>query len=422
MSENDSKIPKWLRDTQIRSWEPEILLSGIVLFGLFRVPGLLDDFLWYVKNNISATEDWDNFVSFMKVAVYWLITGLFLHLIARGLWIGLVGLSYVFPKGVNKEKLAFKYGFKNTILRIPFPVDSIERLERLCSSLFSIAFMLFMSIIGAYLYIFVVLFIPIIGFTLVTDYTVYDQPEWFDYYLFTVVIISAIYLLDFVTSGLLKRIPIFSKVYYPVHKVISTLTLSPIYRPIYYSLVSNFNRWWISLFYLVFFVSTITMAMKMNSSSGQVDNWTNIELFSRRTTHSIFSGYYEDRNVSYSSFNVQIPSDVIESNVLRVFININMDYHDRIKASCEYDSLSEVVNNLDSLKLSCVTNYYHLLLNDSLVTDYQMKFYNNQRTSQKGVLCYLDIRNLDMGYQELKLTRPDTSRVISRVPFYRVKD
>lgn len=422
MSENDSKIPKWLRDTQIRSWEPEILLSGIVLFGLFRVPGLLDDFLWYVKNNISATEDWDNFVSFMKVAVYWLITGLFLHLIARGLWIGLVGLSYVFPKGVNKEKLAFKYGFKNTILRIPFPVDSIERLERLCSSLFSIAFMLFMSIIGAYLYIFVVLFIPIIIFTLISDYTIYNQPEWFDYYVMTVLVISGIYLLDFVTSGLLKRIPIFSKYYYPIHKVISTLTLSPIYRPIYYSLVSNFNRWWISLFYLIFFVSTIAMAMKMNSSSGQVDNWTNIELYSRRTSLNVFSGYYEDRNVEYSSFNVQIPSDVIETNVLRVFININMNYHDMIKEACQYDSLSEVVKNVDSLRLTCVTDYYHLFLNDSLVTDYQMKFHDNQRTSQKGVLCYLDIRNLDMGYQELKLTRPDTSRVISRVPFYRVKD
>ncbi len=417
---SDNKIPKWLRDTQIRSWEPEILLSGIVLFGLFKVPDLLDEFLWYAKNNLSGTEDWNNFVGFMKVAIYWLITGLFLHLIARGLWIGLVGLSYVFPNGVNKGKLNFKYGFQQTVQKIPLPVDSIEKLERICSSLFSIAFMLFMSIVGAYIYIFVVIFLPLLITVYWGNYDFFNSPAWLDYYVIIVLVISIIYLIDFLTSGLLKRIPVFSKVYYPVYKVISFLTLSPVYRPIYYSLVSNFNRWWISLFYFIFLVTTFTLAMQIKDANGQVDHWTNLELFSRDTEYNSFSGYYEDRNDRYASFRVQIPTDVIENNVLRVFINLHIEYQDAIKETCEYDSLSATVSNVDSLKLSCVSNYFHLYLDDSLVTEYPVRFHHNQRTDQKGILCYLDIRGLTMDQHELKVTRPDSTRVLSRVPFYKV--
>ena len=43
--EKQSIVPKWLTELQQRSWEPEILLSGIVLYGMFKVPDLLDDFL-----------------------------------------------------------------------------------------------------------------------------------------------------------------------------------------------------------------------------------------------------------------------------------------------------------------------------------------------------------------------------------------
>ena len=415
---SEDKTPKWLRDTQIRSWEPEILLSGIVLFGLFRIPGLLDDLLWYIKNNVSTTNDWDNFISVMKVAIYWLITGLFLHLITRGLWIGLVGLSYVFPNGVKKDKLNFKYGFKNTILRIPFPVDSIEKLERLCSSLFSIAFMLFMSIVGAYLYIFVVLFIPVILLVQIGGYTWADDLPIFEAYVIVIASLSLVYLIDFLTSGLLKRIPYFSKVYYPIHKVISALTLAPIYRPIYYSLVSNFNRWWISIFYVFFFVSTIYMSQRLQDGSGQRDPWSYIDMYSAHTKYNAFSGYYEDRNEEYVSFKAQIPSDVIDSNVLRLFITLNVDNQPKIKKYYNYDSLSTTIRNRDSLKLACVKDYFRILIGDSLVTDYSARFQHNQKSDQRGVVNYIDISSLEDDLYTVHITEPD-STVISRISFYK---
>ena len=81
----------------------EILLSGIVLYGMFKVPELLDAFLNYFKLNIySSVQDLDNLIALFKMGIYWLITGLILHLICRGIWIGMVGLSYTFSNGIRK--------------------------------------------------------------------------------------------------------------------------------------------------------------------------------------------------------------------------------------------------------------------------------------------------------------------------------
>ncbi len=417
---SDQKTPKWLKDTQIRSWEPEILLSGIVLFGLFKIPEQLDNLLWYVKNNISGSGDWNNFVSMMKVAIYWLITGLFLHLIARGLWVGLVGLSYVFPDGVNKEKLNFKYGFKNTILKIPFPVDSIEKLERLCSSLFSISFMLFMSIVGAYIYLFITIILPVVLLFRVFEFETNNNVV-FGIYILTILASGLLYMIDFLTSGLLKRIKYFSKVYYYIHRIISFLTLSPIYRPIYYSLVSNFNRWWISGFYIVFVVSTIWLSDQIGEFDKHDDNWSSIETYSDDLDYNMFSGYYENRNEKFASFQAQIPSDVIEEDYLRLFINLNVQYQERIKEHCLYDSLIETVDNLDSLKLTCVESFYHVWVDDSLISDPPMKFHYNQKSQQRGVVSYLDISWLDQNMHEVKITRAPNDRVVSQIPFFRVK-
>jgi hypothetical protein len=92
------KAPKWLRELQLRSWEPEILLSGIVLYGMFQVPDLLDQAYFFFRTNIFDAGDVENLIALLKVATYWLIFGLILHLISRGIWVGMIGLSFTFPK------------------------------------------------------------------------------------------------------------------------------------------------------------------------------------------------------------------------------------------------------------------------------------------------------------------------------------
>lgn len=117
--------PKWLDELQQKSWEPEILLSGIVLYGMFQAPGLLDSFLAFAKLNIDGNfNSLDNLVALLKIGFYWLTLGLILHLISRGIWVGMVGLSFTFPDGIKKENLKLSPRFRKRVDRIP----SIEQI------------------------------------------------------------------------------------------------------------------------------------------------------------------------------------------------------------------------------------------------------------------------------------------------------
>ena len=254
-----SIVPNWLKELQQRSWEPEILLSGIVLYGMFKVPDLLDQLLKFFKVNIFGnTSDINNLVALFKMGIYWLIGGLILHLICRGVWIGMVGLSYTFPDGIQQDKLDYRGGFKEKISKTPSYEKIVIRLEKISSSLFSVSFMLFMSLIGGYLYFLVLIVIP---FTIA--FVVFEMRwdgilfSYFQGHVIVVLSIGMIALIDFVTLGYFRRYKLFYKIFWPIHKVISILTLSKFYRPVYYGLVTNFNKWILFLSLLVFAFGSI---------------------------------------------------------------------------------------------------------------------------------------------------------------------
>ena len=205
-SKHEFEKPAWLNELQQKSWEPEILLSGIVLYGMFQIPDLLDSFLEFGNDNLfGSTTDLDNFVSSIKVALYWLIGTLILHLISRGIWVGMVGLSYTFPNGINRDRLKMSGKFTNTIDKIPAFEQIIVNLEKISSALFSIAFMLFMIMIGAYLFLLILLIIPILSLSFVMGFDDGSAEGFIDTYAIIILVIGTVALIDFVTLGLLKR-------------------------------------------------------------------------------------------------------------------------------------------------------------------------------------------------------------------------
>ncbi|MCE2495881.1 MAG: hypothetical protein J4F31_04790 [Flavobacteriales bacterium] len=72
MKEQSSQ-PKWLTRVQEQSWEPEILISGIVLIILTRLPGGIDDFVMFLKTQspwiLFYTNLPENLSAFLKVAI-----------------------------------------------------------------------------------------------------------------------------------------------------------------------------------------------------------------------------------------------------------------------------------------------------------------------------------------------------------------
>lgn len=428
MSQPDSipEKPQWLSELQQKSWEPEILLSGIVLYGMFQAPGLLDDLLAYAKLNIWGNfTDLDNMIALLKIALYWLTLGLILHLVSRGIWVGMVGLSFTFPNGINKEKLKLSPEFQNRMDRIPPIQQIIINLEKLCSSLFSISFMMFMIIIGGYLFVLITLIIPIVSFIIyIGPQNIKDSSELaIQIYAYVALGIALIALFDFVTLGLLKRISWLSRIYYPLHRFVSALSLARFYRPIYFTLITNYNRWKIGVFLVVFVFGSVFMMGRI-AWSGSIpgESWTRLTFWNNNQNVASFSGNYDDQNDAFHSVQAHIQSDIISENTIRLFTVLRIGVEDSIKKHCNYDSLLQLDTANYYVELHCASKFYQVLLDDQKLDSVDWLFHYKQKTNQRGLLTYLDITDLPRGIHNLTIMGPDEmyeNRKFSVIPFYR---
>ena len=94
------------RDTT-PTWEVELLISGVAVFAMLQLPGLLDDALFTLRPRLDT--GWHQPLKIMHM--YFKATAVILamtfavHLFLRAHWIALVGMHSVYPGGVRWDKL-----------------------------------------------------------------------------------------------------------------------------------------------------------------------------------------------------------------------------------------------------------------------------------------------------------------------------
>jgi len=424
MSKN-SVLPSWLKKTQHNSWEPEIFISGIVLFGLIQLPQYLQEFRFYFSREIfGISNDIDNLVAIMSTSIQWMIIGLVLHLFFRGVWIGLVGLSYVFPNGINHDRLNYKGKFENKIKLIPDFTNQIIRLEKISSSIFSSTYLIFMCIIGAYFYLVAMLIIPFYLFLLLSDYTFADLIRdeslvgLINIYAILVMLVGLIYMVDFLSLGVLKRSKRLNKIFYPLYQLISFITFSALYRNIYYLLVSNFKRWKVVTFLVSFIVITFFMINFNASRDSLSSNFSRLELFSSSIGNYSSSEYYASMNPSDKYQKASIQSDIVSEDVLRLFITHQVNFEDSVKANCNY-VVPEESSDINKLKLECLQSFYIVNVNDSIAKTSKWMFHKDPSTGHRGIMTYVDISHLERGLHKLDIDLKNWfhKKYVS-IPFY----
>lgn len=143
MNQTKQEKPEWLSKLEAESWQAELLISGIAIFGSFQLPYLLDKLVELAIVTVPVSDFTILYAFFVVLimGVYIIIAGLLIHFILRAFWIGLVGFNSVYPNGLNKENDTF-YS-KSFLLRISekLPKDSnstIRALDNICSTIYSI--------------------------------------------------------------------------------------------------------------------------------------------------------------------------------------------------------------------------------------------------------------------------------------------
>ena len=141
------KKPKWLRKLEQESWQAELIISGLAIYGALQFP----DYIEYLANWSITFFQPENYMFLYLFFIYLFCASTFLiicfvvHFVMRAVWIGLLGLNYVFPKGINYDFEQYSPLFMKKLQeKVPNNHEDILRLEKACSAMFGIATSLMM--------------------------------------------------------------------------------------------------------------------------------------------------------------------------------------------------------------------------------------------------------------------------------------
>jgi hypothetical protein len=407
------KVPRWLRHIQQNSWEPEILLSGFVLVGLLQVPPAVYRISAFLRAE-ALHDNMSGLFTALQQAVYILIFGLILHLFLRSVWVGLVGLSYVFPKGIRPGHLPYTAPYINQVEALPSLEQQIMQLEKVCSSIFATCFFLMMMILGAIIgsTVFVAVFLGIE--LLLGAVAGLSIIPLIDPYLDTILLmVIAVISIDFIGIGLFRRHRIPAKLYYPLHRVVGWITLSRFYRPIYYLFATNVSMLWLSTFFVLFALLTV-LGLNTLSRSPDQHPLSYTGLYSRESPWGLFSPYFADRNEHWSSMVLEIPSPVVKGRYLELRLKHHILYERHILRDCAGEQAG------DSLKLACVNRFYRVYLDGAELEEPGWMYYFHQKERRKGFISFVDVSALEPGRHTVEIfARMEEPRTLARTVFFR---
>lgn len=415
------RLSSWLDNLQRESWQLELVISG---FSIFLLLGGWD-WIGSVEYQIVLLHQ-DAEVFFLlkalyvvaKIAYASLLGCLLIHVALRGLWIAAVGLRSV-SGDINYEELSYQPFFLDRLRKNMGTFDGyIERLERYCSVMFSLAFLLIFCFLSMSTW-------ALVAIGIQAAWTRIFNIEWQGtgifggggFISFFVMIMGLLYMVDFVTLGWLKRNRWLSRPYYYLYRIMGWVTLAGIYRPLYHNLIDNrFGRKLaIALPFVIFFMIVAFSFERVSydyhpGTIGDGTMW-------------VYNNNYDDtaNNPIARSWLMSLASRYPQNNYVEAFIPyIPINHNDLLLLA---DSTLEVAkytgttfrgaidlgnrNNPDAdltALMEAFQTIHRLYLNDSLLTSVNPKFYLHPEREQPGLLYMVPTHDLPVGEHQIRMT------------------
>ena len=379
---SDSNDKKWFEKVRFNSWEVEILIVACILAFLFNIPESLNDYI--LQNRASDHFDWrghksnvGNFwygIGIYKLAIIYIVmlciliakVTFCLYIFLRGFWVAAIGISSVFPKGVDVKRLNFSSDFHKLLPKNSFD-HFIERLDNICSSIFGLGFLVafFLLSLTVYMILSSVFIMPFqYFFQAITDGII----TWILIILWGV---GVIFFLDILLLGLFKKIKwkVFSFPYSKVYKLLRIITLFFIYEPMYYLFISNV-RLKASLFFLLSLIAIPIVSNQLDSDGYISFSYNDIH----QSKTFMLNKHYEDRLLtSMENFGSTrfpfINSEIISGSYLKLNIPFHPYIHSSLDSACGITSqiMADDQNIENEILLDCINNVYAIYIDDDTI-------------------------------------------------------
>ncbi len=362
----------WLENLQRNSWEPEVIISGIILAFLFAFPSKIYAFAARLIQDVGL-----HFVGGMLVLLYLsAIISVFkiffvVHLALRFIWAGLLGLSYAFPQGVinkNLFKASQQYEYKK-------PGELVLQMERICSMTFAYPISQVFLILIFTVYLGFLLFIYV----------------WLDISFAIVYLIFMVSLLGFVTMLLAKK-----KSRWKENFATSMMgSVGAIYQ-------SNLGKWFSILYGAIIMIFAMPLIYEDVKDFSMFFNETNLLEREREwPTKGLTYADFHNEESRYPRF--FLPSETVESDILRVGVaryqgdsKILIDLNDQFRIQLDTMNWHELKDTPD---------LYRFYLDEEVIQAGTWRRSRIQVTDQKVYETTLNISELEPGIHTLRVEK-----------------
>ncbi len=410
------KKPEWLTKLEAESWEAELLVSGVAIFGALQLPGLIYRGIDFVLITFPGDfhPSFYYIFWFLIISSSLLILNFIIHFALRALWIGMIGLVSVFPKGINPDSESYSRHFIQQVIRdFPNPTTFNQNLDRICSQIFAFSFAFALIFIGFVTSGLVVLLLAFLLNLIFPDV----QASYFlipSFLLFTVPgFISGI-----LNSKGLRDKEWVQKIHYPVFvraygKFIFNVFFEPV-TYISYIFGTNFKvKRYVGFLVLYFFGLMFISAPILIRSNALLLMSDNFENNGYRADIVAPENYADQRQTGEAVLEPVIPSEVISESYFRLFIPLTRREEPRIEAVCSPFSKGEDLSSRArrqarrAHRLQCVAkNYLRIQIDDTDLSGLDFNFYDHPDSPRNGVVTYLPTDSLARGRHILRVVYP----------------
>lgn len=413
--------PDWLAKLEAESWQAELIISGVAIFGTLQLPGLVDQALHWALFALPETATYPAFLIYTYLAIGAIaLAGIFiLHFVLRALWVGMIGLASVFPQGIREEHPNMSREFMRR-LRQDFPnIHKFnQQLDDIGSLLFAIAFITGFTMLGfgMSLTLFITLSLLIAGWTGLAVQTLFIA--------FILVFAGPVVFSSFLMTKPLKESGFARRYHYPLVRYPMMLLLNIGFRPymyIQYTLFSNIHmqRFYGSMITWTVAIMVVGFTYLVNSDASFLLDKVAYDAGSR-TDRLLANNYDNLRPEGVPVVHPSLPSDVYQPDrPLQVFVPLPRRTEERMLQDC---SLPDDRDAARQRYLDCIRSYYTFDLNGRVQADYLLFRYDHPSGGEPGFLATFMAPSLLPGKNVLSISKPVAGNwgevSVDSIPFF----
>lgn len=425
--------PEWLKSLEDQSWQAELIASGLAILGSIALGGYLESLAeWVIPLfNDRVLGMLMNVFMYLFIAQTILVVCFIGHLVLRIIWAAFLGLSSVYPNGINDEDDSKYAPFFLKKIKEDFPSISSYTLvlDNYCSIIFSILCCIVLMLLGMSFWFCVLIVLS----ELLSLFVNPEVATIIGYVFLAIFILFAIFIF-LLTTGPFKESDLAKKYAYSWNKKSSKIlyfTGYKTYSYLFWTIITNVKIKNLGL--IGFLIGNVSAAMMFLVREPIINNFS-ARSYARQNSIASYADQnnYADQLDCYKILKPIIQSREIDENYIKLFIpKMQRDAAYKNELCGTYKANKELGRRErrqeeEAVDVACVQQYYQLSIDDVSYQNPNFQFVRHEHSNEKGYLAYLRIDSIPSGTHLLKIEtgykNEDGKKAVRVLPFYKINE